>query len=70
MPYCVSCGVELNPNAKVCPLCQTPVWHPSPPPPAAPYFPTQPAVVKPASKRSQARILTSSYPRDTPGGCM
>ena len=59
MPYCVSCGVELNPNAKVCPLCQTPVWHPSPPQPAAPYFPTQPAVVKPASKRSLALILTS-----------
>ena len=25
MPYCVNCGVKLNPSAKKCPLCNTPV---------------------------------------------
>ena len=28
MPYCVNCGVELDENAKRCPLCDTPVYHP------------------------------------------
>lgn len=26
--YCVKCGVRLEENAKVCPLCNTPVWNP------------------------------------------
>ncbi len=25
MPYCVNCGVQLNPGAQKCPLCDTPV---------------------------------------------
>lgn len=28
MPYCVNCGVELDENARRCPLCDTPVYHP------------------------------------------
>ncbi len=28
--YCVHCGVELAPGAKECPLCKTPVLHPTP----------------------------------------
>ena len=29
MSYCVNCGVELDPSLKRCPLCNTPVIHPS-----------------------------------------
>jgi len=29
MPYCVNCGVELNQNARKCPLCATIVVHPA-----------------------------------------
>lgn len=29
MSYCVNCGVELDPSAKNCPLCNTPVINPS-----------------------------------------
>lgn len=31
MSYCVNCGVELDPTAAVCPLCQTPVHNPRQP---------------------------------------
>ncbi|MEG2858936.1 MAG: zinc ribbon domain-containing protein [Clostridia bacterium] len=31
MAYCVECGVELAPSEKACPLCGTPVSHPSVP---------------------------------------
>lgn len=59
MPYCVNCGVELNSNAKLCPLCGTPVWHPEQSPDTASYFPTKPTVVKPASKRALALLFSS-----------
>ena len=52
MAYCVSCGVELDPAAKVCPLCGTPAWHPDPDAPS--YFPTNSAQVRPASRREAA----------------
>lgn len=57
MPYCVNCGVELSPGAVVCPLCQTPAWHPDPT--AVPYFPTRPAKVPPASKRALSALLSA-----------
>ena len=43
MSYCVNCGVELNPAARECPLCRTPVLNPSCPVDAdAPsFFPTR-----------------------------
>ena len=31
MSYCVNCGVELDPTARTCPLCQTPVVNPRQP---------------------------------------
>lgn len=31
MSYCVHCGVELDPTAKSCPLCCTPVYDPASP---------------------------------------
>lgn len=31
MSYCVNCGVELDPTAAFCPLCQTPVHNPKQP---------------------------------------
>lgn len=60
MAYCVNCGVELNPNAAVCPLCGTPAWQPEKHPSAAPYFPTKPPAVGPVSKRELALLGTCS----------
>lgn len=31
MSYCVNCGVELDPSATACPLCNTRVYHPEQP---------------------------------------
>ena len=61
MPYCVNCGVELNPQAERCPLCQTPAWHPETEPRAGgePYFPREPAVVSPASRLALFLLLSS-----------
>lgn len=59
MSYCVHCGVELNPGAKVCPLCQTPAWQPEISGETAAYFPTKPAEVKPVSKWELAVLLTA-----------
>lgn len=59
MPYCVNCGVELDGNAKLCPLCQTPVWHSEYSSETAAYFPTKPTVVKPVPKRALVLLLTS-----------
>ncbi len=60
MPYCVNCGVRLNEDAAVCPLCHTPAWHPEEEhTPAPPYFPTKPAVVEPVSRRALGAVLTS-----------
>ena len=57
MSYCVNCGVELHPGAKVCPLCQTPAWNPDLSAPS--YFPTKPPEVLPVSKREAALLLTA-----------
>lgn len=57
MPYCVNCGVELNPGAPACPLCGTPAWRPDPAEP--PYFPTKPGEVRPASRREAMILLTA-----------
>lgn len=38
--YCIQCGVQLADTEKVCPLCQTRVYHPDiSQPPAPPLFP-------------------------------
>lgn len=60
MSYCVNCGVELNPGAARCPLCQTPVVNPQQPvdTAAASFFPTRRAEVAPVSKRALALLLT------------
>lgn len=34
--YCINCGVELADSERQCPLCRTPVYHPSLKPPAEP----------------------------------
>lgn len=57
MSYCVNCGVELNPGAEVCPLCQTPAWKPDEAAPS--YFPTKPPEVLPVSKKEVAILLSS-----------
>ena len=31
MSYCGNCGVELDPTARACPLCHTPVVNPNQP---------------------------------------
>lgn len=60
MSYCVNCGVELDPTASVCPLCNTPVINPkapvdreSPPP-----FPLVRREVEPVDRRSLGLLLT------------
>ncbi|WP_295858826.1 DUF6320 domain-containing protein [uncultured Oscillibacter sp.] len=61
MPYCVHCGVELDPSIHRCPLCGTAVLDPAAP--AAedgpPFFPTRPARVEPVSRRAAALLATS-----------
>ena len=61
MSYCVNCGVELNPAARECPLCRTPVLNPSCPVDAdAPsFFPTRREEVAPVSRREAALLLSS-----------
>lgn len=61
MSYCVNCGVELNPAARECPLCRTPVLNPSCPVDAdAPsFFPTRREEVAPVSRRETALLLTA-----------
>lgn len=60
MSYCVNCGVELDPTAKSCPLCRTPVLNPNqtvdtelPPP-----FPSHRSEVQPVSKKELALLLS------------
>lgn len=60
MPYCVNCGVELSPNADICPLCQTPVWHPPTEQKTEPYFTQKRTVVSPAPPRELLAIIISS----------
>ena len=61
MSYCVNCGVELDPVARECPLCRTPVLNPSCPVDAdAPsFFPTRREEVAPVSRREAALLLTA-----------
>lgn len=59
MPFCVNCGVRLDANAKTCPLCQTPVWHPEQEEKTDPWFPAQRAVVAPAAPQQGAALLIS-----------
>lgn len=61
MSYCVHCGVELDPTAGLCPLCQTPVRDPhqevdrqSPKP-----FPSRMGEVKPAAQWEAALLITA-----------
>lgn len=61
MPYCVHCGVGLDPSVKSCPLCGTAVNDPA----AAPaqdypsFFPTRRAEVAPVPRKAAALLLTS-----------
>ena len=60
MSYCVNCGVELDPTARACPLCQTPVQNPRQPVDTElpPPFPTHREEVQPVSKKELALLLT------------
>lgn len=61
MSYCVNCGVELNPAARECPLCRTPVLNPSCHVDAdsPSFFPTRREEVAPVSRREAALLLTA-----------
>ena len=63
MSYCVNCGVELDPTARVCPLCQTPVLNPRQPVDTAlpPPFPSRREEVPPVSKKEVALLLTAMF---------
>lgn len=60
MSYCVHCGVELDPTAAACPLCQTPVQDPAQPvDTASPRpFPTDRGEVKPVSRWEAALLIS------------
>ena len=61
MPYCVNCGVELDPTASACPLCQTPVVNPRQPVDTElpPPFPSRREEVQPVNKLELALLLTA-----------
>ena len=61
MSYCVNCGVELDPTASSCPLCQTPVVNPRQPVDTElpPPFPSRRAEVQPVNKLELALLLTA-----------
>ena len=61
MSYCVHCGVELDRNARRCPLCGTRVLDPAelPEEDGPAFFPTRPAKVEPVSKFSMALLISS-----------
>lgn len=61
MSYCVNCGVELNPGARSCPLCDAPVVNPNCHPDAAEpgFFPTRREEVAPVSRREAALLLSA-----------
>ncbi len=69
MSYCVNCGVELDPTARACPLCQTPVVNPAQPvrEDLPTPFPTERQEVPPISPR--ASILLSSSILGVVSGC-
>ena len=60
MSYCVHCGVELDPTAGACPLCQTPVHGPAQPvDTVSPRpFPTDRGEVKPVSRWEAALLIS------------
>lgn len=61
MPYCVNCGVELAPSEKACPLCETPVLHPTQPwqePQAYPYPQRLEMVTHRINRRYGAHLAT------------
>ena len=61
MSYCVHCGVELDPTASVCPLCQTPVQDPAQPVDhvSPKPFPTRRGEVNPVSKWELTLLITT-----------
>ncbi len=63
MSYCVHCGVELDPTAPSCPLCQTPVVDPgSPVDTQSPKpFPEDPGIVPPVSRMELALLLSAMF---------
>ena len=63
MSYCVNCGVELDPDARRCPLCHTPVVNPACPVDESipPNFPVQRREVEPVNRREAAVLLSALY---------
>lgn len=61
MPYCVHCGVELDPAVKTCPLCGTAVNDPAarPAEDRPPFFPTRRAEVAPVPRKAVSLLITS-----------
>ena len=61
MPYCVHCGVELDPAVKTCPLCGTAVNDPAacPTEDRPSFFPTRRAEVAPVTRKAAALLITS-----------
>ena len=61
MSYCVNCGVELDPSARACPLCHTPVLNPRQPVDTSlpPPFPSRREEVQPVSKKELALLLSA-----------
>ena len=61
MPYCVNCGVELDGTAKRCPLCFTPVNHPSVPVDthSPTPFPTRNVGPEPVSQKELALLVSA-----------
>lgn len=60
MSYCVNCGVELDASATRCPLCNTPVYHPGAPDPAAQPspFPEEKGQVEVVKRKDLGVLLT------------
>lgn len=63
MSYCVNCGVKLNDDAVVCPLCGTPVIHPGKAwtPKNKPFFATRQEKIQPVSQKELALLLTAMF---------
>lgn len=60
MSYCVHCGVELDPTANCCPLCETPVHDPKSPRDTLtpPPYPSHSSVVELPGKGELALLMT------------
>ena len=60
--YCVNCGVKLADTEAVCPLCETPVFHPDiPRQPARPLYPRNRLPVPQIRSRVAQVILTAGF---------